>query len=193
MEGALVALRKWMDWVHPLVQAEFEGLAGSLAVRRFQKGETLLAVGQVQREMYFVVEGVQMSFFEGLKRQHVVAFTYAPGPCAIPDSFLGQTPSQHTLVCLTDSVVFALPWEGLQSLFDDFPGVERLFRKAAEALLAGSIQRQVELQSLTMEERFRAFTQRSAHLLQSVPHKYIASYLDMDATNFSKLYNSMRI
>jgi hypothetical protein len=43
-----------------------------------------------------------------------------------------------------------------------------------------------------MEERYKAFCRRSAHLLQRVPHKYIASYLGIDATNFSKLYNTVR-
>ena len=31
------------------------------------------------------------------------------------------------------------------------------------------------------------------HLLQLVPHKYLANYIGIDATNFSKLINSVRI
>ncbi|MDQ3015104.1 MAG: Crp/Fnr family transcriptional regulator, partial [Bacteroidota bacterium] len=71
--------------------------------------------------------------------------------------------------------------------------LERLFRKMTEAVLAGMINRHIELHSLTMEERYKIFCSRSPHLLHLVPHKYIASYLGMDATNFSKLYNSIRI
>ena len=62
-----------------------------------------------------------------------------------------------------------------------------------EAILAGMINRHIELHSLTIEERFKVFCQRSPHLLQLVPHKYIASYLGIDPTNFSKLFNSVRI
>jgi hypothetical protein len=61
-----------------------------------------------------------------------------------------------------------------------------------EAVLAGMINRHIELHSLSMEERYRTFCQRSAHLLHTVPHKYIASYLGIDPTNFSKLFNSVR-
>jgi CRP-like cAMP-binding protein len=186
-------LQAWLQAVQPLPPTDWVAFEACLRPVHCSKGTVLTEVGQVQREMYFVVQGVQMSFFEGLKKQHVVAFTYPPGPCAIPDSFLHQTPSQHTLVCLTDSHLLALSYSQLQQLLDASQPLERLFRKAAEGLLAGAIQRQVELQSLTIEQRFLAFARRSAHLFQVVPHKYLASYLDMDPTNFSKLYNTHRI
>ncbi|WP_407497299.1 hypothetical protein [Elizabethkingia anophelis] len=56
----------------------------------------------------------------------------------------------------------------------------------------GLINRQIELRSTTIEERFKIFCQRSPHLLQQVPQKYIAAYLAIDPTNFSKLMNSVR-
>jgi alkylation response protein AidB-like acyl-CoA dehydrogenase len=62
-----------------------------------------------------------------------------------------------------------------------------------EMVLIGTIRRQYELLSASAEERFRAFAARSSHLFQLVPHKLIASYLRIDATNFSKFYNEIRI
>ena len=71
--------------------------------------------------------------------------------------------------------------------------IETLFRKITEFFLKGVIQRQHEIMALSMEERFRIFMDRSAHLLQSIPQKDIASYLNIDPTNFSKLINKIRI
>jgi hypothetical protein len=68
-----------------------------------------------------------------------------------------------------------------------------LFRKINEKLLSGFLNQHIELRTLTMAERFKIFCARSPHLLQQVPHKYIASYLDIDATNFSKLSNKIKI
>ena len=62
-----------------------------------------------------------------------------------------------------------------------------------EHLLAGTLNRYIEMHSLTNEEQFKAFTKRSPHLLQLIPHKNIASYLGIDHTNFSKLFNSVKI
>ncbi|HTH32499.1 MAG TPA: hypothetical protein VL946_14215, partial [Lacibacter sp.] len=59
--------------------------------------------------------------------------------------------------------------------------------------LKGALQRHIELQCFSNEEKFRTLLQRSPHILNLVPHKYIASYLGMDATNFSKLLGSVKL
>jgi len=64
---------------------------------------------------------------------------------------------------------------------------------ALSQTLAGVLARQIELQSLSAEQRFRALMARSPHLLQLVPHKYLASYLGLDPTNFSKFLGSIRL
>jgi hypothetical protein len=71
--------------------------------------------------------------------------------------------------------------------------LERKLRIALSETLEGVLVRQIELQSFTAEQRFRVLMARSPHLLQLVPHKYIANYLGMDATNFSKLLGQIRI
>jgi CRP-like cAMP-binding protein len=159
----------------------------------FKKGDILIKPGQTQRNLYLVKSGLQYSYLETDNKQHVIAFTYAPGFSAIPDSFLLQKPSAHYLQCLTDSTFDVITYTDIQLLFDRVKGLERNFRKTTETILSGVIQRQVELQTLPMEERFKTFCERSPYLLNQVPHKLLASYLKIDSTNFSKLYNSIRI
>src|SRR5690606_37034990 len=140
-----------------------------------------------------IQSGVQMSFFENEKKSHVVAFTYPPDICAVPESFSLQKPSPYFLSCLTDSEMYSLHFNDLQMLFDQSRNIERAFRHMTEKVLAGIIQRHIEAGVLTIEERYKNFCQRSPHLLHLVPHKYIASYLGMDPTNFSKLFNQVKI
>jgi hypothetical protein len=102
-------------------------------------------------------------------------------------------PSRYYLKCLTDSKFDSIHFLELQELFEASQELERLFRKMTEAILAGVINRHIELQTSGIEERFRSFCQRSPHLLQLVPHKYIASYLNIDSTNFSKLFNTVKL
>ncbi len=71
--------------------------------------------------------------------------------------------------------------------------IERMIRLALGQALAGVLARQIELQSFSAEQRFRALLTRSPHILHLVPHKYLASYLGIDATNFSKFLGSIRI
>lgn len=185
-------LYEYFQRFHELPGADYELLAGNLKAKSFKKGEYITLIGQTQRELYFVKSGVQMSYFDAEDKTHVLAFTYAPGLCAVPESFHGQTPSRCALKCLADSELDSISFDELQRLFDQSRQIERLFRRMTEAVLAGMISRHIELHSMSIEERYKAFCRRSPHLLQLVPHKYIASYLGINPTNFSKLFNSVR-
>ena len=70
---------------------------------------------------------------------------------------------------------------------------ETLIRKATSFSLAGVLERQIELQCFSAEEKFRVLLHRSPHVLRLIPHKYLASYLGIDATTFSKLLGRVRI
>ena len=65
-------------------------------------------------------------------------------------------------------------------------------RSAAEAL-KGVLERQIEIQCFSAEEKFKSLLKRSPHVLQIIPHKYLASYLGIDPATFSKLLGSVRI
>jgi CRP-like cAMP-binding protein len=182
-------LRKFYD----IGEDAYDLLNQHLKTKSYRKGECLTVPGQIQRELYFVNKGVQMSYFETESKMHVIAFTYLPGLCAIPESLSFKEPSKYFLSCLTDSEMDYIACDELQKLFDQSQQLERLFRRMAEAMLAGMINRHIDLLSMTIEERFKTFCGRSAHLLQLVPHKYIASYLGINPTNFSKLFNKVKI
>jgi CRP-like cAMP-binding protein len=182
----------YFNLFHPFSDADYTLLDEKLKSKSFRKGDLITVPGQIQRELFFVKSGVQMSYFDASNKTHVIAFTYPPNLCAIPESFSFQQPSKYFLTCLTDSEMDYITFDELQKLFDHSQQIERLFRKITEVVLAGMINRHIELHSMTIEERFKTFCQRSPHLLQLVPHKYIASYLSIDPTNFSKLFNSVK-
>lgn len=186
-------LYQFLSHFHPITQESFHLLERELNIKSFKKGELIVKEGQIQRELYFVLHGVQMSYYDSLRNSHVIAFTYPPSLCAIPESFQFQKPSTCHLQCITDSELAAISFTSLNHLFDEDRELERLFRKITEHVLAGMIERHIELHSMTIEERYLQFCKRSAHLLQLVPHKYIASYLNINPTNFSKLYNTIKI
>lgn len=183
---------KYFKLFHDIGTADYNLLTRNLKTKTCKKGNYLTVAGQTQQELYFVKSGVQMSFFDADEKTYVIAFTYPPNLCAIPESFQFQIPSKYFLTCLTDSELDYITFERLQKLFDQSQQIERLFRRMTEAVLAGMINRHIELHSMTIEQRYITFCQRSPHLLQLVPHKYIASYLGIDPTNFSKLFNSVK-
>lgn len=185
------SLHELLSHFHPLRKESVERLISVCDSKSFRKNEIIVSPGEIQHELYFIKEGTQMSFLETPKKIHVIAFTYPPFPCALPDSFPNQNPTHYTLQCMTDSEMYALKHEQLNALLRDDRDLETTFRKMTEQILSGVIHRHAELHAATMEERFRNFCRRSPHLLHQIPHKYLASYLGIDATNFSKLFNSI--
>jgi CRP-like cAMP-binding protein len=100
---------------------------------------------------------------------------------------LTQRPSHFFLETLSPSRLLRLSYEAHERMMAQHRELETLMRKATELVLAGIVQQYHERLALSIEERFSVFMERSAHLLQLIPHKYLASYLNMDPTNFSKL------
>ncbi len=180
---------RFLSSIHPLLQAEYDALVENLHTTEYQKGEHLIVPGQVQKKLYFIKSGVQMCHYEN----HVIAFTYPPNLCALPESFTEQKPSKYYFTCLSHSEIEYLAFDDLMRLYEKHKNIETLFRKINEKLLSGLLNLHLEFRTMTIEERYLAFCKRSPHLLQQVPHKYIASYLGIDATNFSKLFNSVKI
>lgn len=152
----------------------------------------MTAAGQTEKYIYFVLEGIQKSYYLNNGKEHVIAFTYPPSLSGIPESFLSQTPSAYFLQAITDSKFLRISHERHELLMREHRDIETLFRKATEVVLIGFIHRYYELMAFDIETRFRTFVQRSPHLLNKIPHKDLASYLRIDSTNFSKLLSSVR-
>lgn len=186
-------LRIMFQQIEPLEAAAMEALLTGWEPVPFKRNEILTQAGQVQRDMYFMVEGLQRSYYIKDGKEHVIAFTYPPSFSGIPESFLTGLPSNYFLQALSDGQMLRLSAERLASACKAHPSIERLLRIATAQVLGGLVQRHYELLACTMEERFIAFMERSAHLINLVPHKQLASYLGMDPTNFSKLLNTRRL
>jgi CRP-like cAMP-binding protein len=182
----------FLSAIHPISTKEYDELLSKLHSRSFKKGESIINAGQIQRQIYFIQSGVQMFHADSDGKSHVIAFTYYPNLCSIPESFSNQQHSKYSLTCVTDSEIDYISFNDMQDLFKKFQNIETLFRKINERLLSGILNLHIEFRTMSIEERFRTFCRRSPQLLQLVPHKYIA-YLGIDATNFSKLFNTVKL
>ncbi|MDZ7645794.1 MAG: hypothetical protein U5K54_00705 [Cytophagales bacterium] len=86
---------EYFNLFHSITSVDFKLITSKLKSKKFKKGESLLVTGGIQRELYFVKSGVQMSYVDIKSKTHVIAFTYSPNLCAIPESFLFQAPSKY--------------------------------------------------------------------------------------------------
>jgi len=159
------------------------------------KRKTLLtSVNETERYLYFVTEGVQRAFYAGDDgKEATIVFTYPFSFSGVADSFLTQTPSKYFFETLTKSEFIRTSYQQIDELMKRHHNFETLIRKATSFSLAGVLERQIELQCFSAEQKFKTLLKRSPHVLRLIPHKYLASYLGIDATTFSKLLGNVRI
>ncbi|MBL7742692.1 MAG: Crp/Fnr family transcriptional regulator [Chitinophagaceae bacterium] len=187
-------LQQFISPVHSLNDKEwaaFSSIWGSFACKR---KTVLTAAGETERHLYFVLEGVQRAFYIGEDQQEAtIVFTYPPSFSGVADSFLTQTPTLFFFETLTASKFLRTTYKQVEILMNEYPAIQKLILKTTAFALKGVLARQVELQCYTAEEKFRTLLKRSPHLLQIIPHKYLASYVGIDPTTFSKLMGSVRL
>jgi CRP-like cAMP-binding protein len=180
--------------IHPLTDVEANAFAKGWEPLTLKRKTIITTAGETERYLYFVVEGLQRAFYladDG--KEATIVFTYPPSFSGVADSFLTQTPSDYFLETLTASRLLRISYKDVKDLTDKYSNIEKLIFKATAFALKGALHRQIELQCFSNEEKFKTLLKRSPHILNLVPHKYLASYLGIDATNFSKLLSSVRI
>lgn len=160
---------------------------------RAPKKTIITKSGKTENYIYFVKKGIQKSYYLNEGKEHIMFFAYNPSFSGVMESFFTQTPSKYYLESITDSVFLRLSYEKHMYLIQKHRELETLFRKVTELFLFGIIERHHQLMAYKAETRFKNFTKRSPHLLNMISQKDLASYLRIDATNFSKLINSIKI
>ncbi|RYF95849.1 MAG: Crp/Fnr family transcriptional regulator [Chitinophagaceae bacterium] len=180
--------------VQPLGEADWARFSALWKPFAAKRREILTVAGEQERYLYFVLDGVQrVYYFDDQGREATLVFTYPPSFGGVLDAMMLQQPSKYVYETLTSSTFIRAPYSDVLQLMNDSPDVATFVRTGLTAAISGLLERLVEVQCFSSEDKFRQLLRRSPHILQLVPHKYIANYLGIDPTNFSKLINRIRI
>jgi CRP-like cAMP-binding protein len=194
MQDTFMQLQQLVTAMHPLSGDEWERFAAIWKPVSAKRKTVLTVAGEKEKYLYFITEGVQRIYYvDEQDREATILFTYAPSFGGVLDSLLLQQPARYFYETLTPSHFLRTSYSELQSLMLRYPAIEIMIRQGLTIALSGVLERLVELQCFSSEEKFKKLLQRSPHILGLVPHKYLANYLGIDATNFSKLMNKVRI
>lgn len=194
LENSITILKQHVFAMQPLPDHVWEPFSQIWQTVEFKRKTVLTVSGETERHLYFVLEGVQRAFHvDDHHPDATIVFTYPSSFAGVADSFLTQTPSRFFFETLTSSKLLRTSYQQVRALADKHPELMAWVMKATAFALSGVLERQVELLKFSAEEKFRVLLKRSPHVLQIIPHKYLASYLGIDASTFSKLLSSVRI
>lgn len=159
----------------------------------YKRKQVITTAGDVEKYVYFVSEGIQRAYVEVNNKESTLVFSYKGSFSGIIDSFFLQKPSKYTLETITQSTLLRIHYNDFSRLLAEHKSIEEWLRTALAITLEGTLERNIELLSLTAEQRFRALLTRSPHVLNMIPHKYLASYIGIDPATFSKLLANVRL
>jgi CRP-like cAMP-binding protein len=187
-------LKAFVIAIHPLKEEEWTAFEEIWQPYDCKRKTLLTKAGEGERYLYFVLEGVQRGYAVSKEGEEAtIIFTYPYSFSGVADAFLTGTPSAYFLECLTASQFLRTTHQQLQELMEKYPAIQAMILKATSWALKGVLERNVDLQSLSAEEKFVKLLTRSPQVLNLIPHKYLASYMGMDAATFSRLLRTVRI
>jgi CRP-like cAMP-binding protein len=194
LNESLKYLKQFAFGIHPLSNQEWIDFSDIWQTDEAKRKTILTSKGETEKMLYFITEGVQRAYYLTPEdKEATIVFTYPFSFSGVADSFLTQTPSRYFFETLTQSSFLKTSHSKMMVLLDQYPGLERLISRATALALKGALERQVELQTFSAEQKFTTLLTRSPQVLRLIPHKYLASYLGIDAATFSKLLSTVRV
>lgn len=171
---------------------EFDQVATLLEVKHCGKKETLTQKGQVEKHLYVISSGLVRKFFYKKRYEMITQIAKEGDLVCSSVSFLSQRPSEYVVEALEPTVLYAMSYDNLQKMYSWGPKMERLGRLIT---LDWLLQKEIwEHDRIRQEprERFKRFMNENSDLVQRVPQKYLASYLNMKPETFSRYKHLLR-
>lgn len=178
---------------HPISWADQTQFHQLTHTSKYEKGDFLLFERDIQAKLYLVKSGVTAICSELDHTIKYLDFSYQNQFCIDIGSFSQQTPSKYCIQCLEDCEIESISYDELQNVFNVSQATERAYRLMIEERYVSLLEKSFIIENKSIRERFEWLMCEKPELFKLVPHKCIASYINIDVTNFSKLYNQLCI
>ncbi len=190
LEG-IESLRKTLHDRAAIGEEELELLSRYVRLRSLGKNALLIAEGEVEHYINFIVEGVTRSFFYKEEREISFDFYFSGSLISSYESFLDRTPSDHYIEALTPLTLLSMSHADLQKLYGLSPKFDQLGRIFTEEVFKRVAERSRDLISLSATERYLKLLKQSPEFVRNIPLKYLASYLNVTPESLSRIRKNL--
>ena len=175
-----------------LTKAEFNQLLRYLEIREFEKKVQVLHRGGIEKHVNIVARGLVRKYLE-VKKQQITLQLAVEGQVVYSEtSFHTRSPSKLILETIEPSTLISISYDNLEEVFMQFPKAERLGRLLVSELFIRKDNNYFNQLGKTTRERFLEYVRSNPQLMQRVPQKDIASYLNIKPETFSRLKHLLK-
>ena len=181
-------LRRFID----LSEEEFIEWKPYFELRHVNKKKILVHKGEVEDYVNIVAQGLVRKYLKVKKGD--VTMQIAPEGHMVHSeiSFHLRKPSEVIVETIEPTWLVSISYQNLQALYNRFPLAEKLGRLFVTEMFIIKDKRFFEIMKKSTREIFLDYMKTHPQMLQRVPQKYIASYLNIKPETFSRLKHLLK-
>ncbi len=176
----------------PLTDEEFEQLVPYFEMREFGKKEQVVNYGEIDEYFNIILKGLVRKYTIVGKKDVTLQLSIEGQMIHSEISFNTQTPSDTIVEAIEPTLFLSMSYKNLQEVYNNFPKIEKLGRLVITYMFIKKDFRDFSQLKKTTRQRFVDYMKSHPDMLQRVPQKYIASYLNIKPETFSRLKHLMK-
>lgn len=176
-------LQKFID----LSEEEFnQWVLPYLQIRKFNKRQVITEVGQVENYLNFILKGLVRKYYKHGHTDQITQISTEEHIIYSRESFHTRTPSEYCIEAIEPTILISITQADLEKVYSQNAKMERLGRLVPTSTMVAKDRWQINLTRMSPRERFIDFVSKNPELVQRVPQKYLASYLNIQPETFSR-------
>ncbi len=153
-----------------------------------KKNEILVDIDQTNQRMFFVREGCLRKYFTQVDGQEATSYIAFENMFATAlTSFIAEYPSTECIQALEPAKLLYISRRDFYRLLDNIPVWERFYRAYLEMAYVNNTRRLMSFATMDALERYRELLHRQPVVVQRLPSKIVASYLNISQETLSRL------
>ncbi|MCK9626647.1 MAG: Crp/Fnr family transcriptional regulator [Bacteroidales bacterium] len=165
----------------------WEAFADNLTLRKFAKNETIKDTDRVEHYLNFIVGGSVGNFILSNGSETCISLSVPNNFSSDYYSFLTQKASVIQTRALEPSELLSISHKDLSDLYSKSSKGVWIGKAIAEQLFIQRQQVQIDLLTLTAEERYLKLLSEKPEVIQKISLKHIASYIGVTPESLSRL------
>ena len=171
----------------PLSLNEYNELIAPCIIKRhFDKKSIITTAGEVENYINFIDSGLVRKYYKKANDEVNTQISNEGHIIHSQDSFHSRTPSEFSIETIEPTELSSITYECLEKMYSSSEKMQRLGRLVITATMVLKDKWLSQLVKLSPRERFISFVTKHPELMQRVPQKYLASYLNIKPETFSR-------
>ncbi len=175
-----------------LPEEEFQKFLPLLEVRVFGKKEIVLRYGQTDDYLNLIVTGLVRKYVLAGKNDITLQLATEGHLIQSEVSFHTRVPSTVMLETIEPTVLISMGYNNVHYALDTIPVTEKIGREMITSMFLKKDAHYFSQLNHTTRERFLMYLKQHPLMLQRVPQKILASYLDIKPETFSRLKHLLK-